>query len=94
MKQTISTFKTLRHGLLCLTLLAGLSAYGEGTEINGLFYNLDSTTRTASVTYETLTNTNYASLGTDVTIPESPDFVIAYPKIHLRREERSVGVFP
>ncbi|MBR6339911.1 MAG: leucine-rich repeat domain-containing protein, partial [Alloprevotella sp.] len=49
--------------------LIALSAWADGTEINGIYYNLDSTAKTATVTY---TGSNYWSdnnyLG-DITIP-------------------------
>ncbi len=39
------------------------------TEIDGLYYDLDTSARTATVTYESTTSTNYASLPANVTIP-------------------------
>lgn len=41
------------------------------TLIDGLYYDLDESNHTATVTYETTGNDNYASLSTDVRIPES-----------------------
>ena len=41
------------------------------TEIDGLYYDLNTSARTATVTYESITATNYASLPANVTIPSS-----------------------
>lgn len=39
------------------------------TKIGELYYNLNTTDRTATVTYETTDATNYSSLSSNVTIP-------------------------
>lgn len=41
------------------------------TEIDGLYYDLNTSEHTASVTYESTTTTNYASLPANVVIPSS-----------------------
>lgn len=48
-----------------------LSVVHASTLINGLYYDLDTSNRTATVTYETTGSNNYASLPADVVIPES-----------------------
>lgn len=48
-----------------------LSVVHASTLIDGLYYDLDTSNRTATVTYETTGINNYASLPADVVIPES-----------------------
>ena len=56
--------------LLWLSTLC-LSVVHASTLINGLYYDLDTSNRTATVTYETTGSNNYALLPADVVIPES-----------------------
>ena len=56
-------------GVLALLLTGGLSATAS-TEINGLYYDLKSSDKTATVTYENTTETNYSKLSRDLVIPE------------------------
>ena len=56
--------------LLWLSTLC-LSVVHASTLIDGLYYDLDTSNRTATVTYETTGINNYASLPADVVIPES-----------------------
>lgn len=56
--------------LLWLSTLC-LSVVHASTLIDGLYYDLDTSNRTATVTYETTGSNNYASLPADVVIPES-----------------------
>lgn len=56
--------------LLWLSTLC-LSVVHASTLIDGLYYDLDTSNRTATVTYETKGSNNYALLPADVVIPES-----------------------
>lgn len=56
--------------LLWLSTLC-LSVVHASTLIDGLYYDLDKSNHTATVTYETKGSNNYASLPADVVIPES-----------------------
>ena len=56
--------------LLWLSTLC-LSVVHASTLIDGLYYDLDTSNRTATVTYETTGSNNYASLPADVVIPEN-----------------------
>lgn len=51
--------------VLCLNIVQA------STLINGLYYDLDTSSRTATVTYETMETYNYASLPASVKIPET-----------------------
>lgn len=64
--------------LLWLSTLC-LSVVHASTLIDGLYYDLDKSNHTATVTYETKGSNNYASLPADVVIPESVTYEgIAY----------------
>ena len=56
--------------LLWLSTLC-LNVVHASTLIDGLYYDLDTSNRTATVTYETTGSNNYALLPADVVIPES-----------------------
>lgn len=56
--------------LLWLSTLC-LNVVHASTLIDGLYYDLDTSNRTATVTYETTGSNNYASLPADVVIPEN-----------------------
>lgn len=56
--------------LLWLSTLC-LSVVHASTFIDGLYYDLDKSNHTATVTYETKGSNNYALLPADVVIPES-----------------------
>ena len=49
--------------------LIALSAWAAGTEINGIYYNLDSTAKTATVTYTGSTSSSGNNYLGDITIP-------------------------
>ena len=57
--------------LLTFAIGLSLSAYAESAEIDGLYYELNTSTRTAALTYQSTTSTNYSELPSAVTIPES-----------------------
>ena len=60
--------------LLTLTaLLLALSSYAAGTEIDGIHYELDSSTKTASVTYTGSSSSDNTYSG-DITIPASVNY--------------------
>lgn len=57
------------------------------TLIDGLYYDLDTSNRTATVTYETTGINNYASLPADVVIPESVTYEgITYTVVKIGNE--------
>ena len=64
-------FTKLGRGLAVLSLVVGtwLSASAESVEIDGLYYELNTIYNTAFVTYQSTTNSNYAALPPNVTIP-------------------------
>lgn len=66
-----SLFTKLGRGLAVLSLVVGtwLSASAESVEIDGLYYELNTTSRTASVTYQNTTSSNYSGLSTVMAIP-------------------------
>ena len=66
-----STLLKHRRYLACLLFLIGtvVGLYAESVQIGDLYYNLNTTDRTAEVTYENTTSTNYSSLPADVVIP-------------------------
>ena len=66
-----STLLKHRRYLACLLFLIGTVAglHAESVQIGDLYYNLNTTDRTAEVTYENTTSTNYSSLPGDVVIP-------------------------
>ena len=70
MKQSKTSF--MKRWLIALSLFMtlGLSAFADKVEFNGLYYNLNTEDRTASVTYENTGDSNYSSLQSDVVIPE------------------------
>ena len=66
-----STLLKHRRQLACLLFLIGTVAglHAEYVQIGDLYYNLNTTDRTAEVTYENTTSSNYSSLPADVVIP-------------------------
>ena len=61
--------------LLTLTaLLLALSAWAAGTEIDGIYYYLDSSTETASVTYTGSYSSSNNTYSGDITIPASVNY--------------------
>ena len=61
--------------LLTLTaLLLALSSWANGTEIDGIHYELDSSTKTASVTYTGSSSDSDNSYSGDITIPASVNY--------------------
>ena len=62
---------------LALTLLlfcTTIAVSAESVKIGDLYYELNTTTRTATVTYETTTSSNYLSLPTNLTVPADVTF--------------------
>ena len=57
--------------LLTLAIGMSLSALAESVEIDGLYYELNTSTRTAALTYQSTTSANYSELPSAVTVPES-----------------------
>ena len=65
---TLSTFKRW-IAMLSLVVVVALTATAESVDIDGLYYELNTTARTATVTYQTTTTSNYSSLPANVIIP-------------------------
>ena len=59
---------------LIIGFIAQCALLQAGTLIDGLYYDLDMSTRTATVTYEKNGTDNYASLPANVKIPESVEY--------------------
>ncbi|MDE5643365.1 MAG: leucine-rich repeat domain-containing protein, partial [Muribaculaceae bacterium] len=74
MNQMLSDF--IRRWLAVLSLVFGvaLGAYAESVEIDGLYYELNTSARTATLTYQNTTTSNYASLPASVTVPETVSY--------------------
>lgn len=68
MNKTIHLFRRLA---LFVGLIVQCSLLNARTKINDLYYDLDTSSRTATVTYQTLETYNYASLPASVKIPET-----------------------
>lgn len=68
MNKTIHLFRRLA---LVVVLVVQSTLLSASTLINGLYYDLDTSSRTATVTYETMETYNYASLPASVKIPET-----------------------
>lgn len=68
MNKTIHLFRRLA---LVVGLIVQSTLLNASTLINGLYYDLDTSSRTATVTYQTLEWYNYASLPASVKIPET-----------------------
>ena len=68
MNKTIHLF---RRFALIIGLIVQSTLLRASTLIDGLYYDLDTSSRTASVTYETTGTDNYASLSANVKIPET-----------------------
>ena len=67
------TFKLslFQRWLAMLSLIVGISlGANAAVNIDGLYYELSSNTRTATLTYQNTTTSNYSSLPVSVTIPE------------------------
>ena len=66
-----STLLKHRRYLACFLFLIGTVAglHAESVQIGDLYYNLNTTDRTAEVTCENTTSSNYSSLPADVVIP-------------------------
>ena len=71
-----STLLKHRRHLACLLFLIGTVAglHAESVQIGDLYYNLNTTDRTAEVTYENTTSSNYSSLPADVVIPATVNY--------------------
>lgn len=71
-----STSLLVRRWLAVLSLVVGivLGARAESVEIDGLYYELNTTDRTATLTYQNTTTSNYASLAASVTVPENVSY--------------------
>ena len=63
----------MKRWFATLSLIAGmtLAGHAESVEIDGLYYELDRTAGTATVTYQTQGTSNYATLPANVVIPET-----------------------
>ena len=48
-----------------------LTAFADSVEIDGLYYELNTTDRTATLTYQTTTTSNYASIPANLIVPSS-----------------------
>lgn len=59
---------------LIIGFIAQCALLQASTLIDGLYYDLDMSTRTATVTYEKNGTDNYASLPANVKIPESVEY--------------------
>lgn len=68
MNKMIPLFRRLA---LFVGLIVQSTLLNASTLINGLYYDLDTSSRTATVTYETIGTDNYASLPASVKIPET-----------------------
>ena len=68
MNKTIHLFRRLA---LMVGLIVQSTLLSARTYIDGLYYDLDTSSRTATVTYETTGTDNYASLQASVKIPET-----------------------
>lgn len=68
MNKTIPLFRRLA---LMVGLIVQCACLNASTLIDGLYYDLDTSSRTATVTYETMETYNYASLPASVKIPET-----------------------
>lgn len=68
MNKTIHLFRRLA---LVVGLVVQSTLLNASTLINGLYYDLDTSSRTATVTYETIGTDNYVSLPASVKIPET-----------------------
>ena len=67
------TFKLslFQRWLAMLSLIVGISlGANAAVNIDGLYYELSSNTRTATLTYQNTTTSNYSSLPVSVAIPE------------------------
>ena len=64
---------SFRRWLAVLSLAVGiaLSAFADSVEIDGLYYELNTTGRTATLTYQTTTTSNYASIPANLIVPSS-----------------------
>lgn len=68
MNKTIHLFRRL---VLVVGLVVQSTLLNASTLIDGLYYDLDTSSRTATVTYQTMETDNYASLPASVKIPET-----------------------
>lgn len=57
--------------MLSLAVGIALSAFADSVEIDGLYYELNTTARTATVTYQTTNSSNYASIQSNLVVPAS-----------------------
>lgn len=66
-----STTSPFKRWLAVLSLMVGivLGASAESVGIDGLFYELNTTDRTATLTYQTTTTDNYASIEANLVVP-------------------------
>ena len=82
MKKTLSKLSStlqggVRGGLLLLLLVASVSViYASDTQVGGIWYDFDSSTKTASVTYRGSSyNSYYGEYSGSVTIPETVTYI-------------------
>ncbi len=71
MQNLKSTFFKRWLSVLSLVVCIVLGSRAESVEIDGLYYELNTTDRTATLTYQNTTTSNYASLPASVTVPEN-----------------------
>ena len=57
--------------VLLLAVGMALTAFADSVEIDGLYYELNTTGRTATLTYQTTTTSNYASIPANLIVPSS-----------------------
>ena len=64
---------SFRRWLAVLSLQFGiaLSAFADSVEIDGLYYELNTTGRTATLTYQSTTSSNYSSIQSNLVVPAS-----------------------
>ena len=64
---------SFRRWLAVLSLAVGiaLSAFADSVEIDGLYYELNTTARTATLTYQSTTSSNYSSIQSNLVVPAS-----------------------
>ena len=68
--KTYMTTKTLKSLMAALAVLLSLSARAHNVEVNGIYYNINSTDKTATVTYKGTSSSNRDYYGS-VVIPAS-----------------------
>lgn len=68
-----ATLSTIKRWLVLLSLVVGvtLSVEAESVEIDGLYYELNTSTHTATLTYQTTATSNYATLPANLIVPST-----------------------